>query len=88
MQRERRTNMTDVEFKEIFAEFMTISEGIDWGAVKYQEVEGWDSIAHMSLIAEIEDRLGIMLETDDVIDMSSYMKAVEIVGKYGTEISV
>ena len=78
--------MTDLEFKELFAEFMTIPDGVDWDDVRYQEVDGWDSIAHMALVAEIEDRLGIMLETDDVIDMSSFRKAVEIVGKYGTEI--
>lgn len=80
--------MTDKEFKSLFAEYMTIPADVDWSTVKYQEVEGWDSIAHMSLIAEIEDRLGIMLETDHVIDMSSYDKAVEIVAKYGTEIVV
>ena len=74
------------EFKDIFAKFLTVPDDPDWADVKYQEVEGWDSIAHMSLIAEIEDRLGIMLETDDVIDMSSYEKALEIVGKYGIEI--
>lgn len=79
--------MTQDQFKALFGEFMTIPADVDWSSVRYQEVEGWDSIAHMSLVAEIEDRMGIMLETDDVIDMSSYDKAVEIVGKYGTPIS-
>ena len=78
--------MTNDQFKALFGEFMTIPPDVDWTTVKYQEVEGWDSIAHMSLIAEIEDRLGIRLETDDVIDMSSYAKAVEIAAKYGTQI--
>ena len=78
--------MTESEFKALFGEFMTIPPGVDWKDVRYQEVDGWDSIAHMSLVAEIEDRLGIMLETDDVIDMSSFGKAVEIVAKYGTSI--
>ena len=43
---------------------------------------GWDSIAHMKIIAAIEEAFDIMLETDDVIDMSSFGKAKEIVGKY------
>ena len=79
--------MTETEFRKIFAEFMTIPEDVDWSQVRYQEVEGWDSIAHMALIGELEDQFGIMLETDDVIDMSSYDKAKEIVAKYGQSIS-
>jgi hypothetical protein len=40
----------------------------------------------MALIGEMEDRFGVMLETDDVIDMSSYEKAKEILSKYGQTI--
>lgn len=78
--------MSEKEFRELFGEFMTIPEDVNWADVRYQEVEGWDSIAHMALIGEIEDRLGIMIDTDDVIDMSSYEKALEIVAKYGTPV--
>lgn len=46
----------------------------------------WDSVAHMALVLEIENAFGIMLDTDDVIDMSSFAKAGEIVGKYGIDI--
>ena len=48
-------------------------------------VEGWDSVAHMSLIAEIESAFDIMMDTDDVISMSSFGKAKEILNKYGIE---
>ena len=36
----------------------------------------------MALVAEIEAAFDIMLETDDIIDMSSFAKAKEIVAKY------
>lgn len=78
--------MSEEDFKKLFAEFMTIPDDIDWADVRYQQVEGWDSIAHMALIGEMEDRLGIMIDTEDVIDMSSYEKALEIVAKYGTPV--
>lgn len=48
----------------------------------YQETENWDSIGHMSLIASIEDTFDIMLSTNDVIDLSSFKKAKEIIAKY------
>jgi acyl carrier protein len=50
--------------------------------LKYQGVSQWDSITHMILIAEIESTFGISIETDDIIDMSSFAKAKEIVAKY------
>lgn len=43
----------------------------------------WDSVAHMKIIAAIEDTFDIMLDTEDVIDMSSFKKAKEILSKYG-----
>lgn len=49
----------------------------------YNEIAQWDSVAHMALIAAIEQAFDILIETDDVIDMSSFAKAKEIVAKYG-----
>ena len=49
----------------------------------YNTIRQWDSIAHMALVAAIEQSFDILLETDDLIDMSSFLKAKEIVAKYG-----
>ena len=55
--------------------------------LRYQDNEKWDSLAHMSLIATIEDEFGVMIDTDDVIGMSSFKEAITILGKYGVDIS-
>lgn len=47
---------------------------------------GWDSVAHMVLMTEIENAFDIMLDTDDVIDFSSFEKGKEILRKYDIEI--
>lgn len=49
----------------------------------YQSVETWDSVGHMGLIAALEDAFDIMMDTDDIIDFSSYEKGKEIMSKYG-----
>lgn len=49
--------------------------------LKYQDISAWDSIGHMSLIAALEESFEIMLDTDDIIDMSSYEKGKEILIK-------
>lgn len=60
--------------------------GIDADEVKdeltYNTIKQWDSTAHMILIAELEDTFDVMLDTDDIIDMSSVGKAKEILKKY------
>ncbi len=50
--------------------------------LKYQDIENWDSIGHMGLIAALEDEFGIMMDTDDIIDFSSFEKGIEILAKY------
>lgn len=50
--------------------------------LEYQSIESWDSVGHMGLIAELEEVFDIMMDTDDIIDLSSYKKGKEILGKY------
>lgn len=52
----------------------------------YNTVAGWDSIGHMSLIAALEEAFSIAMETDDIVEFSSYRKGMEIMRKYGVEI--
>lgn len=49
--------------------------------LEYQQIASWDSVGHMSLIAALEDALDIMMDTDDIIDLSSYEKGKEILAK-------
>jgi acyl carrier protein len=47
----------------------------------YQGVKTWDSIGHMSLVAALEEAFDIMMETDDIINMSSFEKGKEILNQ-------
>ncbi len=49
----------------------------------YQSVPAWDSVGHMGMIAALEESFDIMMETDDIVDFSSFQKGIEILGKYG-----
>ena len=55
--------------------------------LKYQDIPAWDSVGHMGLVAALEDAFDIMMDTDDIIDFSSYEKGKEILSKsdYGVE---
>jgi acyl carrier protein len=65
-----------------FSESLQIDAARVKDDLAYNSIPEWDSVAHMSLIAQIEEAFGIMLDTNDVIDMSSVAKAKDIIGKY------
>ena len=49
----------------------------------YQDIENWDSVGHMELVAELEEAFDIMFEAEDIIAFSSFQKVIEILAKYG-----
>ncbi|MFT5635019.1 MAG: acyl carrier protein [Cognaticolwellia sp.] len=55
-------------------------------SLQYNEHKKWDSTAHMILIAQLENEFDVMLDIDDIIDMSSFVKAQEILLKYNNEL--
>ena len=73
------------KLKEAFANALTISTDQVTDDLKYRGIPEWDSISHMVLISELEEEFDVEIETDDVIDMSSFQKAKEILTKYGVQ---
>ena len=73
--------MTNLEkYNKAFCESFEITED-KFNGLKYQDIELWDSVGHMTLVANLEDAFDIMMETDDIIDLSSYEKGKEILAK-------
>ncbi len=73
--------MTNIEkYNKTFIDFFKIEEKYLFD-LKYQSITAWDSIGHMGLIAELEMAFDIMMDTDDVIELSSYNKGKEILTK-------
>jgi acyl carrier protein len=74
--------MNNQKLKTIFAESLGINDNLVTDDLAYNMIPEWDSVAHMALVAEIDDQFDIMLDTDDVLDLSSFAKAKEILQKY------
>jgi acyl carrier protein len=70
------------KYKEIFIKSLSIKENDFSEELKYNEIPEWDSIGHMTLMSELEEGFNISIETDDIVDFSSYKKGVEILKKY------
>ena len=52
----------------------------------YNCIASWDSVGHMGMIAAIEEAFNIMMETEDIIEFSSYTVGIEKLQKYGVDI--
>ena len=73
------------KYAKVFIETFGITEG-SLNGLKYQSIEAWDSVGHMSLIAAIESTFGITMDTDDIIELSSFEKGKELIAKYHVEL--
>ena len=70
------------KYKYIFIKSLSLDESKFDEKIKYNGVPEWDSIGHMTLMSGLEEGFEISMETDDIIDFSSYKKGIEILKKY------
>ena len=73
------------KYDQSFVKTFSIEKSALGGDLEYNTIPEWDSVGHMSLIAELEEVFDIMLEMDDIIDFSSYKKGFELLSKYGVD---
>ena len=70
------------KYQDIFIKSLSINSNKFNENIKYNEIPEWDSIGHMTLMSALEDGFGITMDTDDIVDFSSFKKGIEILKKY------
>jgi|TARA_B100000787_G_C16163899_1_gene282839 acyl carrier protein len=70
------------KYNQSFLSSLSIDDKILNENLKYNDIPEWDSIGHMTLMSALEDTFEISIETDDIVDFSSYKKGLEILAKY------
>lgn len=63
----------------IFSEVLNIPKSELSMPGKRIEFENWDSLVHLQLVMTLEEKFNIKLKTDEVIEMESIQKCIEIV---------
>ncbi len=72
-------------YKDVFITTFNLDDNDKLLSLEYNTIEEWDSIGHMQLVAALETSFDIMLDMDDIIDLSSFSKGKEILGKYNIQ---
>jgi acyl carrier protein len=71
------------KLRAVFMDSLGIPADTDWETLSYRGIAQWDSVAHMQLVGEIEQRFDVMLETQDVLAMSSFAATKAILVRQG-----
>ena len=70
------------KYIEIFSKSLSIDKKKFSVKIKYNDIPEWDSIGHMTLMSDLEDGFNISIDTDDIIEFSSFKKGIQILKKY------
>ena len=77
--------MTNLEkLNQIFCEVYSVEESALNEDFVNTNVETWDSIHQLSMVAAIEDAFDLMLDAEDILEMTSYNSVKQLLAsKYG-----
>ncbi|MDR1310625.1 MAG: acyl carrier protein [Burkholderiaceae bacterium] len=65
--------------KKIMAETFRVDPSDIQDSVTMDEIDTWDSLTHMELVANLESTLGIVFDGDEIADMSSVLAIQKLV---------
>jgi acyl carrier protein len=69
--------------RDVFFEALRLGDDVDVESLRYREIPQWDSIGHMALVAAIEYKFQVVLDTEQVIDLNSFEAAETMLRKLG-----
>lgn len=75
--------MNLAKLEQAFRDALAAPEDQPVASFRYGTTPGWDSLAHLQLVAELEDLFEVAIEPDEVVEMSDLESAKEILGRHG-----
>ena len=80
--------MTNLEkYDEIFINVLNTTKDCLNEKFTFRDVDQWDSVAHLSLISELEDAFDVMFDSEDILHYGSYENGKKILEKMGIDFS-
>ncbi len=79
--------MTNREkFNQAFIEVFGVEESALTAEFSKENVDSWDSVHQLNIIAILEEYFDIMLDPEDIMELTSYDKAMAVMAKYDIEL--
>ena len=64
----------------LLEEILNVPAGTITEDTRSEEIEEWDSLAHVAIIGELEEQLGVSIPLDEAIEISSVKEILEKCG--------
>lgn len=65
---------------ELIEEILKVPHGTITVDTRAEDIEAWDSLAHVMIIGEMEDKLGISIPLDEAIEITGVKELLEKAG--------
>ena len=76
--------MTNLEkYNDVFCRVLNVNVDVLNESFTFKDVLQWDSVAHLSLISELEEVFDVFFESEDILHYGSYKNGITILKKYG-----
>ena len=73
-------------YDNIFCETFEVDKAALNDSFTFQNIETWDSVAHISMISKLEDAFDVMFDSTDILHKGwSYQFGIEVLKRYGVE---
>ena len=63
----------------IMAETFRVKESDIFPGLAMEDMDEWDSLMHMELIANLEEELGVEFDVDEITEMNTVAKVLNII---------
>ena len=81
--------MTNIEkYNAAFVEVFGVTEEVLNDSFSKENVEGWDSGHQLNIISILEDSFDVMFEPEEIMELTSYGKGIEILNRYGIDLKL
>lgn len=64
----------------LIEELLKVPAGTVTIDTRIEDVEEWDSLMHVMIIGELEERLGVVIALDDAVELTSVRELLEKAG--------
>lgn len=73
------------KYNDVFCKVLNVNADVLNENFTFKAVPQWDSVAHLSLISELEETFDLFFESEDILHYGSYENGKEILKRYGIE---
>lgn len=75
--------MNQAKLEQTFRDVLTVEDDAPVQSFRYGSTPGWTSLAHMQLVAELEDVFDVELGPDDIAAMSDFGSVRDVLERHG-----